>query len=300
MNQKRLDDPFSRTKKGKEKPTESSLVRLRTYLASPLTGLSEDQEGDLFGRQDQLIKICKENNIEIHAPRDTSHPTIHMDLPSDVVRSLDREKVLHSDFLIVMTDLPSHGVGMEVEMSVNALVPIILLRPKGQATSRMLLGIPSLKYEVEVTGETLEKEFLKALQVLRPVITKRREWIQRVGQSPIGSRIRNLRREIEGEGSLEAFAKKLGLAPEELRYLEEKNLQLSNPSILLLRRIADLLEVSLAELVDPQFVQLSSAQLVEDLVSEHAMELAKARFGIRREDYRRIMRRKLNAILGRL
>lgn len=275
-------------------------MRLRTYLASPLTGLSPEEEEDLFRRQDLIIRVCEANNIEIHAPKGVTHPTKHPDIPAGFVNSLDREKVLESDFIVVMTDKPSHGVGIEAEKASNSLIPMILCSPKGQRTSKMLLGIPSLKHLIEVTPETLEQEFLRAIEILRPLLATRREWIHQLGQAPVGTRIRELREQRMGQDSLEELASKLGLTPDELHYIEEKPVYLSNPSAILLMRIADVLQVSMAELADPHYVDLSSERMAEILLSESAQELAKARFGIRREDYKRLLRRKLQDVVSRL
>src|SRR5438874_7111183 len=213
--------------------TAGYAMKLFTYLASPLTGLPPEEEEDLFRRQDLIMRVCEANNIEIHAPKEATHPSRHPDIPAGFVYSLDREKVLQADFVIVMTDRPSHGVGIEAEKAATALIPLVLCSPKGQKTSRMLLGIPSLKYLVEVTPETLEEEFLRAVEIMRPIIAARREWIQRIGGVPLGARIRQFREEQMGKESLERLASNLGLTPDELRYIEEKPAHLSNPSAVL-------------------------------------------------------------------
>ncbi len=299
MNQSQPENPRSPDPLISNK-TAGYAMRLVTYLASPLTALAPEEEEDLFKRQDLIIRVCEANNIEIHAPKEATHPTKHPDVPAGFVYSLDREKVLQSDFVIVMTDKPSHGVGIEAEKAANALIPMLLCSPKGQRTSRMLLGIPSLKYLVEVTPETLESEFLRAVEIMRPIIAARREWIQRIGQVPLGARIRQFREDLMGKESLKALAGKLGLTPEELRYIEEKPVHLSNPSAVLLMRVAEVLQVSVAELADPHYVDISTDRMVEALLSEPAQELAKARFGIRREDYKRLLRRKLQDVLSRV
>jgi len=299
MNQSQPENPRSPDPLISNK-TAGYPMRLVTYLASPLTALAPEEEEDLFRRQDLIIRVCEANNIEIHAPKEATHPTKHPDVPAGFVYSLDREKVLQSDFVIVMTDKPSHGVGIEAEKAANALIPMLFCSPKGQRTSRMLLGIPSLKYLVEVTPETLESEFLRAVEIMRPIIAARREWIQRIGQVPLGARIRQFREDRMGKESLEALAGKLGLKPEELRYIEEKPVHFSNPSAVLLMRVAEVLQVSVAELADPHYVDMSTDRMVEALLSESAQELAKARFGIRREDYKRLLRRKLQDVLSRV
>ncbi|MBI5000372.1 MAG: helix-turn-helix transcriptional regulator [Euryarchaeota archaeon] len=307
MQQEKIDDFRALESKHGDETTHEYIVKLRTYIASVLTGLSEEEEKILFKRQDLIIEICEENNIEVHAPKNVTHPLKHKHILPEDVWSLDLEKVLQSDFIVVMADKPSFGVGIEVEETVNALIPIILLRPLGQSISRMLLGIPSMKYEVEVDENNLKDEFLKALELIRPKVVDRKKWVQRLGRSPIGRNIMELRENYEGKDSLDSFADKVGISTKELTFIEEKPIYLSNPSIIVLMRMADLLNVSLAELVDPYYVELSSKEMAETLSSMSLHEIEARRSGqnmpskgIPNEDYKRILKRKLYELASRL
>lgn len=303
MKQGSLEN-FSAYEPKKSNNSVSGQIKLKTYMASVLTGLSEAEEEIIFKRQDLIEDVCEINNIKVHVPRKVTHPKKHSHVTPGEVYSSDRKKVLESDFVIVMTDKPSFGVGIEVGLCINALIPVIILSPIDKKVSRMLLGIPIMKYEVEVTPENLEAKFQEAIDILRPVITHNKAHKRKLGQIPVGERIKEMRVIREGELSIDSFAKKVGITAKELKYIEEEPLHLSNPSIIVLIRIADVLDVTLAELVDPYYIEIASNQIVESLLAL-PLDQIPARNGLVGkgmcdEDYRRHIRRLLQELAGKI
>ncbi len=104
-------------------------VPLMAYVASALTGLSKEQEDQIFEVQDLISEVCSAHGITLYQPRDRSHPTIHKELLPPTVWYLDHDSVLSSDLLILLAHEPSFGAGQELELARNALLPIIVIVP---------------------------------------------------------------------------------------------------------------------------------------------------------------------------
>jgi transcriptional regulator with XRE-family HTH domain len=229
-----------------------SPIRLRAYLASALTGLSEDQRKMVFAIQDLVHEVCKEHNVELYQPRLASDPLKHTTLSAPDVFNLDKQQVLRSDLLICMTHEPSFGAGIELEFARNALLPTILLHPAGQTVSRMVLGIPNLLVKVGYQDlNDLRERLADEIGLLVPVLIERRVAFGHSNDAIIGPRIRQLRE--SNHLSRDDLRAALNVPLEEVVRLEEAPDNQSNPSLLMLRQIATILKVPVSEIleVDP-------------------------------------------------
>lgn len=294
------DDSSSRKQ---ERPGALSRPMLLTaYLASALTGLGGSRE-QVLALQDRIERLCTEHGIEVYRPIKATDPLDHPQVAAEDVYAIDRGQVLSRDLLILMTHVPSFGGGQEVQLASGALIPILLIRPVGKPVSRMLLGIPSLMYEVVADDETLESKLSEALDIVRTISASRREFINRFDKVGIGGRIRAIREERAMKR--EDLADHVGLSVEEIRCIEEEPVSVSSPTLIVLRKLTEALDVTLAEVCDPMYVDAATADIVKELL--HGVPLSAVEYRDSRrsalwrtvapQDIPRVIRRILNHIL---
>jgi transcriptional regulator with XRE-family HTH domain len=243
----------------------TSSFTYRAYVASALTGLATEKRQEVFTAQEKIKGICAAFGIHAHLPKDVSDPVRNPDLSAPEVFRLDRDKVLRSDLLILLTHEPSFGAGQELEFARQALIPIVLIIPGGKQVSRMVLGIPSTI--VRVSYDTLEELALglsEELTLLKPILENRALAFSDRELTVIGPNVRRLREECHL--TQDELATALGISVDEVRHIEDSPDHLSNPSILLLRKLATVLKVDLVRLLVPDYDEL----IVQDV--SHALE----------------------------
>jgi transcriptional regulator with XRE-family HTH domain len=242
---------------------------LRAYLASALTGLGASR-AEILSIQERIEKACASHRVELYLPAKATDPVSHPDVPANVVFATDRRELLKRDFLILLTHVPSFGSGQEAQLASNSLMPILLISPVGGKVSRMLLGIPTLKYEVETDEAGFDEKLGEALDLIRPIAGSRRELISKLNKIGIGQRIKSLRE--ERAISREEFADMVGVTAEEIASVEDEPVSISNPSVVMMRKIAEVLAVTLAEICDPLYVDAANSEIIRQLV--HGVPLA--------------------------
>jgi transcriptional regulator with XRE-family HTH domain len=153
---------------------------------------------------------------------------------------------------VIFCDHPSFGVGQEAEIAANAGVPILLFYGKGTQVSRMLRGVPaSIIGQIEYSDlDDLEAKAERFFQQKKTQLAFSRQNRDRQYQVRVGRRVR-LCRESAGL-SLEQLADQADVAKEQVEALETRPEQQSNFSLVNLRRIARVLDVSPAELMKDQ------------------------------------------------
>ncbi len=127
---------------------------LEAYLACGLTGLTTEERDAIYRTQELVDEICRSIGIKLYLPKNFTDPLDHKEVSPENVFFTDRQRVLESDLLIAMVCRPSFGVGQELEIARNALIPIILLTTDGITVSRMVRGIPSIMEIIEYRDET--------------------------------------------------------------------------------------------------------------------------------------------------
>jgi hypothetical protein len=123
----------------------------RVYVAGALTGLDEETAKALKGRYEAVAGLCESLGLQAYVPHLRADPIMHPKLTPREVYLLDTENLMSAELVIVFADVPSHGVGIEVEYAAREGSEIILLYPRGVPVSRMLLGHPSVVAQITYT-----------------------------------------------------------------------------------------------------------------------------------------------------
>ncbi|MDQ1076213.1 MULTISPECIES: hypothetical protein [Microbacterium] len=262
-------------------------VALDAYLACALTGLNDEQYEHISLLSDRISMICGERDISLYQPRLFTDPVHNPDISAHDVFRLDRDKVVASDLLIVLSHHASFGAGQELDFAHNAMVPIIIIAPSTKRVSRMVTGIPGLVVKIEYTDpEHLRDELSRQLDVLRPLLVQRHLQFSRHRVNVIGERIRQAReaagltraelalssQSLPGDASVNAIAESM------VQHWEESTDSQSNLSVIQLREIAVLLNVSAAELIEPNIEGLYLS-FVNSLFESAASDDIAARWG---------------------
>jgi len=151
--------------------------KIHAYMSGALTNLADaltippcsHTNGDLRGRLEDLKancdlqrfarmtaegqkahyerigkEVCEPLGVELYLPHKHSDPEHDADLAPETVHILDRLQVTASSFVIACGDIPSLGVGQELEIASQAGIPVIAYKHIRTRTSRMFLGSPIL------------------------------------------------------------------------------------------------------------------------------------------------------------
>jgi transcriptional regulator with XRE-family HTH domain len=160
----------------------------------------------------------------------------------------------------------------------------------------MVLGIPSTVLTVGYNSlKDLRSNLSQTLGLLVPILFDRKMSFGSSEEVVLGTKIRELGQ--QNHISDEDLAIALDVTIEDIRRLEEKPDRISNPSLLLLRKLATVLKVSVAELIVPDYSGLVATQIVE-LLQERAVlggarNLKEMPPADRRRFWRRVMERAL-------
>jgi len=225
----------------------------RAYLASALTGLSSSQREQIDARQGLVKEVSRKRGIDLYLPKEKTDPELHKNIPAEDVFFADIQQVLASDLIILMTEHPSFGGGMELKTALDAQLPILLISPRDARVSRMVLGIPSTRsYHVKyVTDEELRLELEKGLSFLKQSMTDRKDSLKTL-ENTVGTSIKKYR---EKSGfSREQLVATIGVTPDALKRIEESPDYLTNLSLLALRKLVQVLGTRASDIVDPEFV----------------------------------------------
>lgn len=269
---------------------------LDAYLASALTGLTEEQRQLVFQLSNVVANVCSEQGINLYEPRKKTDPVHHVGVPDADVFAIDRGRVLRSDLCIHLCHYPSTGAGEELDFAYSALVPIILISHEKTKVSRMITGIPALKFHINYTEpEELRQELKERLIQLRPLLEERKLAFAEYDVNVVGERIRLRREDLQLTRGEVAEAAHSVLTEDALRQIEESLDRVSNPTLLQLRQIATVLKTTVADIVEPDL----GGRLV-GVLEEWVTGKVAARSGINAKDRNRILRRVLLRLIDSL
>jgi transcriptional regulator with XRE-family HTH domain len=237
---------------------------LTAYLASALTGLSEQQRKIVFDISERVNQICLEADIELYEPRKKTDPVHNPEMSDAEVFKMDHDRVVTSDLVIHLCHFPSTGAGEELAFAYASLIPIILLAPDAQRVSRMVTGIPSFKLDIKYQiPEDLNVFLAKRLLEIRPYLEERHLAREQDAINLVGARVKDLR--LAACLSREELAELVGLTSESIRHLEENVDSVSNPSLTHLRALATALKTTVAELIVPDLNEYILSQIQSSL-----------------------------------
>jgi nucleoside 2-deoxyribosyltransferase len=137
------------------------------YIAGALTGLNPE-EADRYKRwYEGAAQICEELGFEPYLPHKHTDPVQHPKISAYEVYLTDTSKVKEARFVLAFTDVPSHGVGIELAIAAEYEKPVILMIRLGCPVSRMVLGSPS------VIGAVSFSDWEQGARLLRRMIINR-------------------------------------------------------------------------------------------------------------------------------
>jgi len=217
------------------------------YLATPLTGLSSEQDQELRRVVESIRSIAREGQFanpefDIYWPGDYTHPKNHAHISAPQVYVTDRSRASSHDFIILLCGPPSYGVGQENEIATQAGVPAIRLVPP-EGLSRMMLGSFIRTIDITYQGGLEsritfdENEFREALKSIRQIYFRSAALFRSMKGDGFGKRLRRL---IDDRCNADyvQFAGDIGISLFYLQKMMDEPFLLSNPSARLLKRIA--------------------------------------------------------------
>jgi 2'-deoxynucleoside 5'-phosphate N-hydrolase len=215
---------------------------LRAYVSGALTGLARDQAHVLYELAADELRGA---GFLPYVPHLATDPTVHPDTSPRAVYETDRRKVAESDLMLVFLSYPSLGVGAELEIAAQTLVPILPVVKRGSAVSRMALGGPARQYDLVLFGEVAE--LAAQLRLVLPAIHAELMVEPRRDLVPVGLNLADARRRA-GMSRVE-LARRVNVDASWVRLLEDTEGPSANPSLTFLRGAAQALGVSLGELL---------------------------------------------------
>jgi transcriptional regulator with XRE-family HTH domain len=226
------------------------------YLATPLTGLSSEEDVELRKIVEKIKSLVSaaefdDPRFDLYWPGDHTHPRNNPEITPSQVYLTDRSRASTYDFIILLCVSPSYGVGQENEIATQAGLTAIRLVSK--SISRMMSGsfINSKNIEYQGTLSTgirfKDEDILDALRVIRRTHFRRQAFFKNLNGHDFGDRLRKL---INERGSdYGTFADDVGINLSYLHALMQEPFNVSNPSAKLLKRIAALLGESVGYLI---------------------------------------------------
>lgn len=222
--------------------------QLHAYFSTALTGVDEQLRQTIDDTVSVVREACGRAEVELYFPGDHTDPVRDAHVPAADVYRIDRERVKSADVMFAFVGAPSFGVGQELTMAYESLIPTVLLVPSGARVSRMVLGVP-LELEQLVYGDLAELR-----DTIDPVLARllkraraRRASGAELERHDVGNAIRRQREKV-GLSHADLGAA-VGLTPEGLADLESSTDRQADVSLTQLRLIAAALGVSASSLM---------------------------------------------------
>jgi transcriptional regulator with XRE-family HTH domain len=246
--------------------------------------------------------------VDLYLPHKHSDPEHDSDLAPETVYHVDRLRVTSSSMVIACLDIPSIGVGQEIEIAMNTGIPVVCYRHTRSRVSRMPLGNPIVSEDIygglsqdDESGRVITYE---GEEDLFDKLGKRVSFLRRY----LGGAVRprrpredfadRLRSCAERSGGITTreLAALAGVPPTFIAFLQKASSDLeghfdsampsmvphfreilsrydfdrfSNPSLTVLRRLAHALNVTVAELIGEGHVQSELPERVLNTCERH-------------------------------
>lgn len=217
----------------------------RAYYASALTGLTNEQRDLVFSDADVAREVCEDAGLFLYEPRRFTDPVDHPDKTARDVYRTDRIHVYESRVVLLNTRFPSFGAGQEVEVAIQFGIPVVLLRPREQGITRMIVGCHASLHHVEFGSEDELRNGLR--EQLRDALNHGASVKRGQGDlSGMRARLRMLRR--DRNYSPETVASLVGVSPNAI--IDAENEGSSSLSLCHLSRMAEVYDQTMGFLLD--------------------------------------------------
>jgi hypothetical protein len=125
--------------------SSAAVKPLSAYISTPLTGLADGTRRAIDETVAVVKAVCAGPGvgIEPYFPGDHTDPLRDAYVSPEEVFRRDRERIKSSDVMLLVANTPSTGVGQELNMALESLLPVVFLAPAGTQVSRMARGVPS-------------------------------------------------------------------------------------------------------------------------------------------------------------
>jgi len=223
------------------------VTALNGYISTALTNADADARKAIDDTV-AAIREATDGELAVYFPGDFTDPVRDAHVSAEEVFRIDRERVKGADVIFLLAHTPSIGVGQELTMALESLIPVVLIAPRGTRVSRMALGVPADLVQVRYDDHAdLRDQLRAALATLRPRLQARREAFAALDANVAGAKIRALRE--QRRLTREELAQRIGMTEAGVAHLEEASDRQADPSLTQLRQIAAVLEVRAADLV---------------------------------------------------
>lgn len=229
-------------------------VKWLAYFASCLTSLTEAERTALFREATIVREACESIRAYLYEPANYTDPVRNQNLSPERVYAIDHAQVSRSHFVVLHARHPSHGAGQELEIAMNAGLPVVLLQPTGCGVSRMVLGSYARLHQIHYRDDD---ELKSALRGLFPVVVSElaaRHKGETFGPALLGrqpdetfpARLKALRSDMQMDA--ETLGRHVGLSRQAIENMETG--LFSNPSLTTVRLLAQVLRTSTSQLLD--------------------------------------------------
>jgi transcriptional regulator with XRE-family HTH domain len=229
-------------------------VKWLAYFASCLTSLNDTERAALLREAALVREACEGIRAYLYEPINYTDPVRNQDLPPETVYAIDHAQVNRSHFVVFHARHPSHGAGQELEIAMNAGLPVVLLQPTGCRVSRMVVGSYARLLQVYYDNDDALKRELGAVvpRLVSNLVARHKGETfapTLVGRQPdesFAARLKALRSDMQMDS--ETLGRHVGLSRDAIENME-KGL-FSNPSVTTVRLLAQVLRTSTSQLLD--------------------------------------------------
>jgi transcriptional regulator with XRE-family HTH domain len=238
--------------------------RPRIVILMPFTDLSLEQEREVREVSVAIAKTCTAAGYDPYLPWSTDYQSDPRTAPTGEAFRAEKERVLAAQLVVFIDAAGSTGAGRLLQVADENLIPVVYVRPRECAISRVGRGeshlIDSGGEIIFDTPQDIPAPLRKILDSLRSSLDLRRAtWPARTVPPACAERIRRARERLGM--TREFLARKLGLGVGFITNVEEGRIV---PSLFALRVLAEGLGVPPSSLMHPGFTP--SSKLEEDPV----------------------------------
>jgi transcriptional regulator with XRE-family HTH domain len=227
-------------------------VKWLAYFASCLTSLNDTERAALLREAALVREACEGIRAYLYEPINYTDPVRNQDLPPETVYAIDHAQVNRSHFVVFHARHPSHGAGQELEIAMNAGLPVVLLQPTGCRVSRSVPTRACCRSITTTTTRSSESSGPLVPRLVSNLVARHKGETfapTLVGRQPdesFAARLKALRSDMQMDS--ETLGRHVGLSRDAIENME-KGL-FSNPSVTTVRLLAQVLRTSTSQLLD--------------------------------------------------